>query len=303
MAVIYVSGDRKLVRCAVDSSTVIAKGNMLRLVTDDVRPLSGMSDAGTKAQNQAAARDVFLGIAQKASANGETTPIMVATGGVFEFDCTSASFEVGDLVGAQGTGSGGAVGVSDTAVEAVTSSSLAVGRVYKRGTSVTRVQVEIFSVVMARPQDDTVTIDTLAEATSGAGVAIDGAKLWDGTLVQAQAAPTAETGASPHTYTAAEVKTGIIVASGQTGAITGNLDTGTNMDTAFAGAVAVDQGIYWSLINGNTSSGAITLTAATGHTLVTGGAGAGGAVVAINTTARLFSRRTAANTWITYRIS
>ena len=40
-----------------------------------------------------------LAIAMQASRNGDTQPIRVATVGVFEFDCVSATFEVGKLIG------------------------------------------------------------------------------------------------------------------------------------------------------------------------------------------------------------
>ena len=36
------------------------------------------------------------------SRSGETAPIRVATTGVFEFDCASGTFELGDMVGADG---------------------------------------------------------------------------------------------------------------------------------------------------------------------------------------------------------
>jgi hypothetical protein len=52
----------------------------------------------------------------------------------------------------------------------------------------------------------------------------------------------------------------------------------------------------WSIINTGTSSGAVTLLAGTAHTIV------GAAVVAIGTSAGFRTRKTAANTYVTYRI-
>ena len=40
------------------------------------------------------------------SRSGETAPIRVATTGVFEFDCPSGTFELGDLVGADENAAG-----------------------------------------------------------------------------------------------------------------------------------------------------------------------------------------------------
>jgi hypothetical protein len=105
----------------------------------------------------------------------------------------------------------------------------------------------------------------------------------------------AETGASPHTYTAAETLGGIINASGQTGAIVGNLDTGSNLDTlCLPLGICTGEGFNWSLINRNTSSGAITLTANTDHTIV------GNPVVAIATSALLRTVRTGSHVYVTY---
>ena len=43
------------------------------------------------------------------SRSGETAPIRVATTGVFEFDCPSGTFELGDLVGADENAAGNAL--------------------------------------------------------------------------------------------------------------------------------------------------------------------------------------------------
>ena len=43
--------------------------------------------------------DNFLGVAMARSRRGETAPVRVATTGVFELDCPSETFELGDLVG------------------------------------------------------------------------------------------------------------------------------------------------------------------------------------------------------------
>jgi hypothetical protein len=150
----HVSGDMNEILVPVDSATVIVAGEMVRLDTDDAKRLSTMSDAGTEAQNQAAAHDVFLGIARDSSQAGQTRPIRVATSGVFDMDAVSATYEIGALVGPNGTGSGEAVGVSDTQVVAVsTQANQAIGRVAKRAVTATRIRVEIFSSVLrAGPQ-------------------------------------------------------------------------------------------------------------------------------------------------------
>lgn len=143
--------------------------------------------------------------------------------------------------------------------------------------------------------------------TSGAGGAIRlNSVLGSGGVFVKQAAPTAETAAG--TLTAAELMGGLITVTQATGAtVAMTLDTGSAMDIAMPAGVSTDEGFFWSLINLSAAAAdTATVTAAAGHTLVgvgvvcsahatTGGDGRGNA-------GRFFTRRTAANTWITYRV-
>ena len=110
-----------------------------------------------------------------------------------------------------------------------------------------------------------------------------------------QAAPTAKTGDA--TLTAPELLNGIAtVTSSSAVAIT--LPTGTAMQTGSGGVdLSSDNGFDWSVINLGSASGAVTMTVNTNHTYV------GNATVAINTSARFRTRKTAANTFVTYRIA
>jgi hypothetical protein len=139
---------REAVEGPVDSATAILVGDFVRLDTDDIKVLSTMSDAGTKAQNQEAAHDVFVGVALEASPAGTANNIMIATEGEYlGIDAASATYEQGAFVGPQGTGSAGAVGVADQAVEAVATANLAVGRVIRRGTTVTELDIDFTGVI------------------------------------------------------------------------------------------------------------------------------------------------------------
>lgn len=116
-----------------------------------------------------------------------------------------------------------------------------------------------------------------------------------GTLVVRQGAP--GTLNATGTLTAALLQTGIVTST-TAAVVTATLDTGTLMDTTFNAGDApllAGEGFAWSVIN--TGPSTFTVTAAAGHTVV--GAGA----VATATSARFFTRRTAANTYITYRLS
>ena len=97
------------------------------------------------------------------------------------------------------------------------------------------------------------------------------------------------------TLTIAQLLTLIITATG-TVANSMTLPTGTLMDAGF-NAIATNQAFDWSIINTGSSAGAVTVLAGTAHTIV------GSATVAITTSGRFRSRRTAATTWVTYRIA
>lgn len=111
----------------------------------------------------------------------------------------------------------------------------------------------------------------------------------------AQGTPTAKTGDA--TLTIAELLTRIVTATSAS-AVALTLPTGTLTDAGVAGgALQVGQSFEWTVINLGSSSGAVTMTAGTDHTYV------GNATVAISTSARFRTRKTAANTYVTYRVS
>ena len=133
------------VMAAVDSATVIEIGDAVWLDTNDAKPASDVSAASTLAQTQEAFHDGFLGVSAQRSAAGDTDPIRVDTEGVFEFDCDSASFEVGALLGmAESSG----FALEDQKVAAVATANLAIGRCARRTSSETTVFVRIFSTIM-----------------------------------------------------------------------------------------------------------------------------------------------------------
>ena len=110
-----------------------------------------------------------------------------------------------------------------------------------------------------------------------------------------QGTPTAKT--ADATLTAAELLAGITtVTSASAVAIT--LTAGATLQTGTDGSnLSTNNGFDWSVINLGSASGAVTMTANTNHTYV------GNATVAINTSARFRTRKTADNTFVTYRIA
>ena len=140
-------GDTNPVVAAIDAATVIEIGDLVYQEVDDVRPASSQSDLGSKAANQEMFADKFLGVAMQRSLSGETAPVRVATTGVFEFDCPSGQFELGDLIGANENGAGNAL--LNQQVAKVTGSRYAIGRVARREAADTSsILVDIRSTVM-----------------------------------------------------------------------------------------------------------------------------------------------------------
>jgi hypothetical protein len=91
--------------------------------------------------------------------------------------------------------------------------------------------------------------------------------------------------------TAAMILSGIVTST-TAAAVAGTVPTGTVMDAAFD--IAIGESVDWSVIA--TGANAFTVTAATAHTLV------GSGVVATVTSGAFRTRKTAANTFVTYRI-
>lgn len=141
----YRYGDTRPVMVAVDSATVIEIGDLVYLDTDDAKPASSIADTATEAGNQEAFHDVFLGVAEQASASGDTDEIRVATAGVFEFACPAETRQLGQLIGVDEAASGTAL--EDQVVDNVATANLAIGSVAKT-TTTALVLVDIVSTVM-----------------------------------------------------------------------------------------------------------------------------------------------------------
>ncbi|MBU4271705.1 MAG: DUF2190 family protein [Planctomycetes bacterium] len=140
-------GDTNPVVAAVDSETVIEIGDLLWQDTDDAKPASDITDQGTEPANQEALADAFLGVAMQRSRSGDTAPVRVAATGVFEFDCPSGTFELGDPVGADENAAGDAL--LNQQVASVAAAAYAIGRVAKRqAAAATSVLIDIRSTVM-----------------------------------------------------------------------------------------------------------------------------------------------------------
>ncbi len=140
-------GDTNPVMLEVDSATTIEIGDLVYLDTDDAKPATALADQGTEALNRGAFQDTFAGVAMQCSAAGETSPLRIATTGVFEFECTTGTYEVGDLLAPAENST--ASGLENQKVGSDASESSSIGRCAKRvNPAAGRVLIDVVSTVM-----------------------------------------------------------------------------------------------------------------------------------------------------------
>jgi len=123
-------GDTNPVMLPVDAGQVVEIGDFMYLDGDNAKPISSHPDQGTQTANQEFLHDNFVGVAMQSTSGLATESIRVATSGVFEFECLTATFEVGDLLGGQEEGTGSRLHAQ--VVAGVATENLAVGRCVKR---------------------------------------------------------------------------------------------------------------------------------------------------------------------------
>ncbi len=92
----YRTGQRQLVRPAVDSATVIEIGDLCWFDTDDVKPANAYTWSSDGPTTKAGFANKFMGIADQSSAAGQTDPvdIDIATDAIYEFTIISATVEL-----------------------------------------------------------------------------------------------------------------------------------------------------------------------------------------------------------------
>jgi hypothetical protein len=99
------------------------------------------------------------------------------------------------------------------------------------------------------------------------------------------------------TLTIADLLTRIITTNSAT-AVAFTLPTGTLTDAGIlSGQLLVNQSFDWSILNTGSAVGVVTVSGGTDNTLV------GSGVLAITTSATFRTRKTATNTFVTYRIA
>ena len=98
------SGQVELHRLRVDSGTVLEPGDLVFLDTDDVKPAGEFTFDTNLATTRGNFAAVFLGVCHQSSADGETDDVSIDLSplSVYQYECDSATFEVGGLLAPDG---------------------------------------------------------------------------------------------------------------------------------------------------------------------------------------------------------
>lgn len=125
-----------------------------------------------------------------------------------------------------------------------------------------------------------------------------GYQVGDGNLNEIDLYATAaqQTATATATLTAAQITGGLLVANPSASAASYTLPTAASVDSVLTNA-KIGSTFTLSIVNLGTSSGALTIVAGTGWTLV------GSATVAITSSAQVLAYRTAANAYTLYRVA
>jgi hypothetical protein len=154
----YRRGETNPVFVAPASATVIAIGDLLFLdpTTSLPEPASAFGWQFSLGVTQDLFQDYFLGVAEQESGTGDTDPIRIATEAIFEMDCASATWVLGQLVGPDDNAGGTAL--VNKQVIAVATRALAIAVCNKPVPAArTKVEIRIRSTIMDPGGPDVVT--------------------------------------------------------------------------------------------------------------------------------------------------
>ena len=148
----YLYGETNPVSAPVQTATAVSVGDLLGYATGYVYKASAQTWDTNLATTQTNFATAFLGVSgqkkldTEARVFGNSTDniIRVDCSGIFEFDCSSASYVIGDYVGpAKDTGNA----LLDGTLAKVASAALANGRVVENAASATKIKVQLLSTL------------------------------------------------------------------------------------------------------------------------------------------------------------
>lgn len=149
----FLYGDPHPVVVPIATAQAVADGDIVGMAAGTMIRAQDQAWDTNLATTQTAFVLLFLGVSMQDKAalvarvygNSEDNRIGVSTGGPWEFDCASATFAVGDLVGpAKQSGDL----LESQKVVAVATEALAIGRVERAVTSGVRVRVQLLSKLL-----------------------------------------------------------------------------------------------------------------------------------------------------------
>ena len=142
-------GDTNPVIAPVQSAEVIEIGDLLYYESGYAKTASSATDQLNKADNQEEFHNAFLGVAMQSSPASESQSIRIATTGVFEFDCLSTTFVLGEFL-APDEDSGGTFLEPQIVVKpTINAKTHAIGRCAKQeNTATTKVLIDIVSSIL-----------------------------------------------------------------------------------------------------------------------------------------------------------
>lgn len=150
-------------QAAFDGTIAVSIGDLLYYDGNDVKPFASLADQGSSKANLAYAAQRFAGVAGDARTVADTdalTTFRVLSDVEAEYDCSSATFEVGDKVSP--VEDSGADGLENQKVAKTTSPEEAIGTVVKRyGSATTRVKVRLKAKVL--PHTDGPRVEAITE--------------------------------------------------------------------------------------------------------------------------------------------
>ena len=209
------------------------------------------------------------------SISGTTLTVSAVTNGALAVDqiITGTNIANGTRITALGTGTGGTGTYTVSFSQSVSSTTITAG-------------LPVFNIGTEK--------GTTGGTARGLAIQTDGTTraMWHRDGVYRAIQPTPAAVNTTATLTVANIQAQIITTT-TAAAVDMTLPTGTAMDAGYAVNIN-DLAQDWTVIN--TGSNAATLLAGTDHTIV------GSAVVAAGTSGSFRSRRTAANTYVTYRL-
>ncbi len=146
-------GETNPVVLPVASETVIEIGDLVYM-DGTLKPAGGGTYGASLAAAQEWLHDRFAGVAMQQSRAGDTAEIRVATTGVFEFPCASATFDVGARLGVDDNVGGTALLDQQVIAVSIVAPQLSIGYCAKRvNPAATSVLVDIIGTLThAGPQ-------------------------------------------------------------------------------------------------------------------------------------------------------